>query len=138
MLFTLIFILLISSIDAQTLIFSYDSSGNQVERIYDDAFSSTSRKLCDLQTDSELFFEKLQIYPNPTYGFLTIKWDKELVGKINNVYIKSLQSEMLLKQKVLSTGSEIVLDLSYYKPGYYILYFVLKDGNSHDFKLIKK
>lgn len=116
--------------NAQSLTFSYDASGNQIQRKY----INTSKN----EVNSTSIFDKIEVFPNPTQDILTVKWSEELIGKVKKVNISSLQAEILFEQTIHDAQKKLNLNISNYRSGYYILHLLLIDNTIIDFKIIKK
>ncbi|MDO5979396.1 T9SS type A sorting domain-containing protein [Flavivirga spongiicola] len=144
---TLLFFLMTTIVFSQSkLIFSYDSASNQVERKYcEDGSCNTAKSVNKKETVSqeeeiivnEEFDNSLAIFPNPTKGLLTIKWDQDYSHAINEIALIDLTSKIHRINYTLG-NHEANIDLSSWPIGLYIVRFFLKDGTTLTKKIIKK
>jgi uncharacterized protein (TIGR02145 family) len=74
----------------------------------------------------------IRIYPNPVSGILTVDFNSE---DYETVIIRNLQGIILKKEKAFTPSQQF--DLSYFKPGFYILEFVKTSGETERVKIIK-
>ena len=148
---TLLFILMTITVFSQSkLIFSYDAASNQVERKYckngncGTNKSANKKKIVNQEgeieetiTDNEEFDNSIAIFPNPTKGLLTIKWNQNYSNAINDITFIDLTSKIY--HIAYQSGShEAKIDLSSWPIGLYIVRFFLKDGTTVTKKIIKK
>ena len=130
--FSILLICLGYLVNSQTLSFSYDAAGNQIERCYN---CNTNKQTND--GESTQFASYFYVFPNPTKGRVQLRWDEKVRGLIHNISILGLNSnyrENLVFNKNLK---EISLDLSSQPMGYYIVLFELSNGIVVDKKIIK-
>lgn len=132
------------------LVFSYDSASNQVERKYCPNGNCSSAKSITknapiqeeiieetITENDETFDNSLAIFPNPTKGLLTIKWDREYSSSINEIILIDVSSKTH-PVSYKSGHHEANIDLSSWPIGLYIVKFILKDGTTLTKKIIKK
>lgn len=119
--------------------FSYDESGNQIERIYTSTIivapKQSEEELIEESLASQ-FEEMLKIYPNPTRGVLNIEWEKEITQYISQIEI--LSSDAILSRNLISNqGNKLSIDLTSKQPGIYFVRYTFTDGSIVSQKAIK-
>jgi len=120
-----------------TFIFSYDNSGNRIERIIDLSKSaqiqngslySEEKKIMD-----ELGGHEIKIYPNPTKGALKIEIPG-LEGTNARLVVFNNQGKQVIDKK--TSGMVTHLNLSRYPSGMYILK-ILVGREASEWKILK-
>ncbi len=122
--------------------FAYDGAGNRIskELIF---LSTGNRSEGGLNEEKKEPFateyiahHKVLLYPNPTYGKLSIKIPT-LEGQNTNwsISIHKLNGELLRSQSVLGQGVD--LDITSYEAGLYILFIRIGKEQSR-WKIVKK
>ena len=144
--------------DDSKLILSYDIAGNQTQNFYcgDPSFCSlpAARKqekaahgTATKETISSKEQEKdpheeidatnlIQVYPNPTSGFVTLRLENTLLKNIHS--IKLYNSNSVLVKSINPKNKNIQLDLSNMASGIYFIHIHVKEGKSITKKIIKK
>lgn len=135
---TLTFLLLvIMSVQAQTVQFSYDAAGNRIKREVirlKQSFESENDSLnCIQPVTTQLQDARVVIYPNPTKGMLILEISDP--GIQNEVIIITSQGNIILHRKALKSAT--TLDLSAYPAGLYILQLNI-DNMTSEWKIIKE
>ncbi|MCL2651434.1 MAG: hypothetical protein FWD60_10485 [Candidatus Azobacteroides sp.] len=120
------------------IVFAYDDAGNRTSRVMQTVtLPNKAPAVIDstnIATES-LFDITIKVYPNPTYGQLTIEIEDYKIDKPLNVLVFD-RNNQLLQQHVMK-DTVIYLDLSQYPPAtWYIVTFML-NGERRDFKIIK-
>ena len=120
-----------------TFVYSYDDSGNRIERIIDLTKSASVSAKSSLQEDVEikaaLSNYEVRIYPNPTKDMLRISLSN-VDGEQGTIVIFSPQGRKIIEKKILNNNSKV--NLSNYPPGLYILKLRVGQHVS-DWKIIK-
>lgn len=147
----LLFVLMATKGFSQSkLVFSYDLASNQVERKYcEDGNCNTAKNTNKKQIvnqeeeieettyENEEFDKSLAIFPNPTKGLLTIKWEQNYSNAINDIALIDMTSKV--HRVAYKPGShEANIDLTSWPIGLYVIKFFLKDGTTLTKKIIKK
>jgi hypothetical protein len=126
---------------AQTLFFTYDEAGNQLERNY-------VCPGCAFPTDPTPVPapvpipvpEELRVYPNPTSGPISIDWIGDYQKKVMYVLVNSTDFTYHQQFAISETSpNKINIDLTSKPPGVYFVTFFLNSGTSTIFvrKIIK-
>lgn len=128
-----------------SLIFSFDTAGNQTQRFYcsDPEYCSpiaarkkeieeyTSEEELTNEEESEAeVAEQLKIYPNPTSGNATIQIQEELLSDIQFIKIYTANSVLVKDLELEDAKNKLDVDLSEQPVGLYFVHIHLKDGNS--------
>ncbi|UZO81487.1 T9SS type A sorting domain-containing protein [Aquimarina sp. ERC-38] len=131
-----------SSLFSQTnkLLFTYDKSGNQVQREYCTGSCFILKKTIeDLKEDKTLanqFNGQFVMYPNPTNGILIVEWSEISMENLQSIklvnYLGSKIKEVPIKQ-----FNSYKFNLSSYSTGMYLLQFKFKDNSTFSQKIIK-
>ena len=139
--------------EESSLIFSFDTAGNQTQRFYcsDPEYCSpiaARKKDIEEYTSEEEFTEEtredtdntsqLKIYPNPTSGIATIEIQEELLDDIEFIKIYTANSVLIKELELKSTKSKFNIDLSEQPIGLYFVHVHLSDGSSITKKILKK
>ncbi|WP_211356675.1 T9SS type A sorting domain-containing protein [Aquimarina intermedia] len=132
------------------LIFTYDSAGNQVKKVYcktgncEVLLKSANAKsvIEKVQSEKEIieykeFNNSISIFPNPTKGLLNLRWDSQYNDLISEIVVIDTASKVY-SLNFVSDDSMIKLDLSYWPNGLYLVKFLFNDGNLITKKIIKK
>lgn len=101
----------ISQIDTNVI----DQNIDEIDTFLTDEESGDS---IDLGTEINIEPKSIKIYPNPTYGRLTI----EVLGEIDELYLADISGK-LLEQYSLNGDKRIDIDISKYPNGFYMIQF---------------
>lgn len=131
---------------AQTkLTFSYDPSGNQIER----KFTTSASKNLNTEKETAIIPEQyielentelanyITIYPNPTKGKLRIAWNPIIADSVKDISITDSGSIFTLKPVIDINQDFIDVDLTSYASGLYLIHFVFEDQKLIVKKIIK-
>ena len=118
--------------------YTYDASGNRIERTIILPPSPEERSMAD--TEPVVFTESLsqrtiKIYLNPTKGQLAIEISDIENIKSGNITVYNMQGKTALKQKISISKTD--LDMSNHPKGIYILHINI-DGKISTWKIIKE
>ena len=139
LLLTVLFAATAFSLCAQDrIVFTYDDVGNRTSRemqtVILPADSTAASDTTNVATDL-LANYVIKVYPNPTYGQLSVEIVDFEMDKPLTVIVSD-RSGIILQQHIMNQPS-INLDLSRYpQAAWYIVTFVL-EGERKDFKIIK-
>ena len=118
----------------QTIVFTYDDAGNRTSREMQPG-STLRSAAADSVASGLLAGYNIKVYPNPTYGQVTIEIDNFEIETPLNVVVFD-QNNLPVQQKTMKASS-IQLDFSTYpSAAWYIIAFILNDER-RDFKIIK-
>jgi|SRR5690606_26859916 len=115
--------------------FTYDDSGNQVERKFQTLIIVGKQSEEDLPL-SQLYEEMIQVYPNPTRGKFYIEWEKEVTSLISMVEVLSA-SAIIQANRIESNQNILNVDLTSKQSGIYFIRFTFTDGSIVSKKVIK-
>ncbi len=121
-----------------TFVFTYDASGNRIERVIDLTKSAQITASSSSANEEKLFEAELsnldiRIYPNPTKGVLKVEIPD--IGDIKpTLVVYNLQGKQLVHKTVSNQISTI--NLSVHPAGMYIMKIV-NGQESLDWKIIK-
>lgn len=107
--------------------FSYDKSGNRTDYVYSVTSSSSSRIATPSVTTDEIA-NKIYLYPVPTSGPLTIKWDASIDKFIGNIGITSMIGNTSAIINRVAGSQTTNFDITTYPAGIYIVTFQLTTG----------
>lgn len=138
----ILFLLFSVKMSAQqnTIIFTYDQSGNQTMRelicINCRQANSTDSNSTEF-TQSDEYIE-LSYYPNPVTEVLHIKWKNSLKSSVNSIEVFSTSGQKL--NSTLITLQEENFEVNFYnhQQGMYNVILYYTDGQKKTFKIIKK
>ncbi len=130
------------------LVFTYDTAGNQVKRVYckngdcDASKEAATEEVAEEEIKEETtvttqFDKSIAVFPNPTKGLLTINWNQEYSNSITEIVLIDIASKVH-RVKYTPGDHEAKIDLSTWPDGLYVVRFFLTDGNSLTKKIIKK
>lgn len=125
---------------AQDVKFTYDETGNRIQRNVIVLRSGTTSKLNASGKEKDIYDanlgeQKVVIYPNPTQGQILVDIQGNLKDLSTTLSLFDLNGRLLIcKPQVSST---ICLDLSIYHSGVYILKITSGDKTS-EWKIIKE
>lgn len=133
---TAFFLLLGSSLFAQTAIFEYDEAGNQIFRGLCNSCTKSSSKTFTLseattQTISEKVANSIRVAPVPVKTDLTILWDASVKDYINRIELLAYNDVRILSLFDIKSASNnsCVFQMGSYSYGVYYLKFYLSDGS---------
>ena len=142
-LFLLPFFLVFSYSNAQTIIFSYDAAGNQINRVYNSTGNRTSnepiKEYKDLtQNDMKKFFPEdvISYYPNPVRDELFIKWELNEDNKVNDIEIFSTTGQLISRISAENKNT-IVIPFNNLPSGNYLVILNYKAGEKKSITIIK-
>ena len=142
----LIFTLFASNVNGQTLEFTYDSAGNQIQRelvvLSVNSLNSTSSE--NTEEDNTTLPETnsindnssiIELYPNPVVDLINIEWENDV--QITQIMLFDNTGKLLQLRKVHVGITRETFNLSSYSSGIY--YFRLFDSSqqSKSYKIIK-
>lgn|SRR5690606_33448970 len=141
----LLFVLSLISFEgfSQTLEFTYDSAGNQIQRelvtLTVSGFSTNSYQEDEPEQENVDMFDfnqaNVEYFPNPVEDLLNVRWDSSVL--ITKIYLFSSSGQLLQIQEAANTTST-VFDLSSYSSGMYHLVLHTVDNQQKTYKIIKK
>jgi hypothetical protein len=122
------------------------SQTTQIEFDYDDAGNRTSRQIVTLNksaflsdtisiSEAQIGNRSLKLFPNPTYGVLTMSVDNLDAGEIINVLVTDIAGHTIIKDRQQSSSFKI--DLSDYPKGVYIFSATIGKQRK-EWKIVKK
>ena len=126
---------------SQKLVFSYDESGNQIERKEGirSSRAASEELLASIEKyeSNDTISNGFMVYPNPTTGPITLKWKEEYLGKVASITLSDMvgRSEEI---EFKSNELEVQVDLTTKLQGVYIINFHLIEGPRVDKKIIKQ
>ena len=136
-LFILVFGLFsVFSFAQDTLNFSYDDAGNQVEKEIPPPPTTTN--------PTGYYFinelpKEIRIFPNPTSSLVTIDWTEAYKGKIAHILIMPVSGYSLLKLSLIGENDlKFEFDMTSQIAGIYPTFIYLKDGGIISTKIIKQ
>lgn len=115
--------------------FSYDNSGNQIERKFTSFNTSTKQNENEISF-SQQFEELIKIYPNPTRGKFYIEWENEISSHISSAEVLSV-SAIIQTNRIESKQSMLNIDLTSNQNGIYFVRLIFVDGSILSKKVIK-
>lgn len=115
--------------------FTYDNSGNQIERKFQSLIVSPKQSE-EESSFSQLYEEMIKVYPNPTRGKFYVEWEKEVSSYISMVEVLSA-SAIIQVNKIESNQSILNIDLTSKHSGIYFVRFTFTDGSIVSKKVIK-
>lgn len=142
----LVFLLLLSigGLKSQTLIFEYETGGNQIIRQYCATCSPTSKSVD--KTDKTIVEKEefppstyqVKIYPNPTKDKANLVWSPELGDIIQKVEYVAYNFAQYREIPFNKRENRVTLDLSNQPIGMYIVIFHLNTGEKLTYKVLKQ
>jgi hypothetical protein len=123
------------------LCFDYDPSGNTtiIYNCSDEENDPESPNTENLYTEEEIedISSRIGIYPNPTYGNLTIAWDDTVDGKITQIRINNFSGVSIGEVPITENQSSANFDISGQPATVYITTFTLNTGQLISKNVIK-
>lgn len=146
--FTLLILCLFGlQINAQSSIqFSYDNSGNQIERKYCYGCSAKNsneipKEIAELkQEDLQKFFPEdvISYYPNPVKEQLYLKWELINDVKVSSIRVFSLSGQVIKSYDNLEGKNSFVIQFSSLPQNIYSIVLVYTNGDEKPIKIIKE
>lgn len=148
---TLLFIFtlfVINATKAQTLEFTYDPAGNQIQRelVIISVNSITSTNSVETEQEEETLLPKsnsindnstiIELYPNPVVDLLNVEWQSNL--QITQIMLFDGTGKMLQLKKVNEGTTRETFNLSTYSSGMYYVRLFDVFQQSKSYKIIKK
>lgn len=139
----------INATKAQTLEFTYDSAGNQIQRelvtISVNSIKSTN-SVYETEQEEETMLPKsnsindnstiIELYPNPVVDLLNVEWQSNL--QITQIMLFDGTGKMLQLKKVNEGTIKETFNLSSYSSGMYYIRLFDAFQQSKSYKIIKK
>ncbi len=136
------------NVNAQTLQFTYDSAGNQIQRelvtISVNSLLSTN-SIEETEQEEETLLPKsnfindnsttIEFYPNPVIDLLNVEWNSEL--QLTEIMVFDNNGKLLQLKKVYEGTIREVFDLSSYASGIYYIRVFDVTQQSKSYKIIK-
>lgn len=145
----LLFTLFLYNVNAQTLEFTYDNVGNQIQR---ELVTITLNSLKDANSSEEVVEEKttmlpttntinedvsiIELYPNPVVDLLKVEWQSNL--QITEIMLFDNTGKLLQLKKVYEGTTKEIFDLSNHSSGMYYIRFFDSFQQRKTYKIIKK
>lgn len=138
----------INSVKAQTLLFTYDAAGNQVQRelVIISVNSITSTNNVETEQEEETMLPKsnslndnasvIEFYPNPVVDLLNVEWSPEL--QLTEIMLFDNLGKLLQVKKVNNGTVRETFNLSTYSSGVYYIRVFDASKQSKSYKIIKK
>jgi len=137
------------NVNAQTLQFTYDSAGNQIQRelvtISVNSLSHTDSEE-ETEQEEETLLPKsnsindnsteIELYPNPVVDLLNVEWQSNL--QITEIMLFDSTGKMLQLKKVYEGTTRETFNLSSYSSGMYYVRLFDSFQQSKSYKIIKK
>lgn len=119
-------------------IYTYDASGNRIQRCYTEIFERSPAP--EIKNQKQIIkkvigLNEVTVYPNPTTDYLNIKitnFNKDISSRL---ILMDLTGRIIFKQNKLTEFNNI--DLRDYPNGMYLLRIFI-DDNSKEWKIIKQ
>ncbi len=122
------------------ILFDYDSTGNQKERVI---CPSCGARISN-ENPTEKDFIKNEIsstidyYPNPVKEELYLKWTNKLDANIESIELSSISGQLLKKSTEMNDKKDTSISFSEYPQGMYVLVFVYTNGERESIKIVKQ
>lgn len=130
---------------AQKLSFSYDASGNQIERRWicincrpaQDLSINSPGKTAAIDQNGDAIQKSLKVFPNPAKSQVNLIW--KLPGKdyVQEIVIYDISGKKIYSGKHSPDKKDAQIALHGYPSGTYLLVVLYSDGTSESVKLIK-
>ncbi len=95
-----------------------------------------SDKIATDLNNEELSPDEINIYPNPTYGTVTIQFNNQ-TSTSKKLIVNTIAGKELLKTDLNSNPKVVIIDLSNYVNGIYIIKLI-QSGQTYTYKVMKK
>ncbi|WP_439480566.1 hypothetical protein [Chryseobacterium aquaticum] len=132
---SVVFLLLGSTLSAQTAIFEYDEAGNQVLRGLCSGCKSSNTSSFLVESKAQTILEKvtnsIRLAPVPVKTNLTVLWDikvKDYIKRIELAPYNDVRILSFFEVKNMSSTS-CIFNMESYSYGVYYLRFYLSDGS---------
>lgn len=149
--FSCLFLIFTSStLTAQSLIFSYDLSGNQKQRFYcpnpgsctvptppAGKFAKEEKVVEEIIEDNEIN-NQLIMFPNPTKDIVYLQIQSDLHNQIESINVYNSNSTLIKTLNKGATNLDLQIDLTGLPTGIYFLHIHRKNANSITKKIIKE
>ena len=125
---------------SQSLSFSYDVAGNQINRVIIFNFQDYEPEVLK---ETDVVFKKFEAtdafsyYPNPVEKLLKIKWDNiESIG--TDLILYDINGKELLRKNITKDEQLTQIDMLNYPKGVYLLQINFTEKETVTLKIIKK
>lgn len=141
--------LFLHNVNAQTLEFTYDNAGNQIQR---ELVTITVNSLLNTNNSEETEEEEttmlpmsnsindnasiIELYPNPVVDLLNVEWQSNL--QIAEIMLFDNTGKLLQLKKVYEGTTRETFNLSNYSSGMYYIRLFDSFQQSKSYKIIKK
>ena len=129
----------------QTIDFTYDQAGNQIQRKYiwngNRQSNQEVKEYNDLvNSDLEKFFPEdiISYYPNPVKEELFLKWDLIDNNYVNEIQLFDINAKLISTISDLKNTDRTTIQFSYLPKNIYLIVLVFKDGESKSIKISKE
>lgn len=132
------------------VLFQYDNSGNQIERILclgcSQSRSSNNSKnnpkdMEKIEDEDLLKFSETDVisyYPNPVRDELYLKWELTDNDIVSNIEVYTYSGQLINSYKNLEKTNNKVISFEDYPESTYIVLLIYKSGNQKSIKILKK
>lgn len=143
----LFFLLTLMGAQSQTRIsFTYDSAGNQTQRIIctscPSRISNDSIKTLETLTESDLIkddlYDQISYYPNPVREELYVKWVNDNKTFVASIELYSMSGQLIKRYSNLRVTNMATITFQDYPQGFYNLILIYADGEKKTLKIVKK
>ncbi len=128
------------------LTFTYDASGNQIERKFTSSSKALNRNneeeqvsesLSDKDIATAQFSNSIKIYPNPTQGNLKLEWNHNFTNSIKEITVTDSGAQKSFQVTLQKEQHYVLVDLTSHASGIYLIHFVLDDTQIIVKKILK-
>ncbi len=84
---------------------------------------------CSLQSVDEMMKSKINVYPNPVSGLLTVSFNEWIPFETAVITLRSVSGQVVDSFETVINSKELQYDISHVNDGFYILN--ISDGNGH-------
>lgn len=145
--FTIILFILFSiQIQAQDnqLVFSYDTAGNQIQRVLFLCTVCTYKDTKPYEKLESQDFQKfipednISYYPNPVKEELFLKWELVNNNKVAKIQVFAINGTLLKTFLSLETANDQIINFQEYPTGDYFIEMFYTNGEKKSIQIIKK
>jgi len=117
----------------------YDTNGNLINWFVCSDSEDEDENLTDEYSPEliEAISSSIIIYPNPTYGGLSIQWDEAYIGVIQQLKISKHTGNTFFISPSLNAQNNFSTDISLQQTGLFVISFMLNTGQIISKNIIK-
>lgn len=133
------------SYSQKRILFSYDDAGNQTRRYIclgncaaKNTTDSDYKNKETVMPDDMTVENDIKFYPNPVREELYLQWEIINENEVISIELYSMTGQSLMQNNLLTNLKTSTINFAGYPSGYYNIFFIYKNGDKKNLKIVKQ